>query len=365
MDIAFKYRLVILFFISLIATISVFFPILKIAKEKNIVDNPEARKLQKTPIPVMGGIAVFFGIVVGACFYKTMISYTVLFPVIGVMTIMLYLGSIDDILAIKPSVRILVEIVAAILLIYGLKARICNFQGLFGIDRMSFGWSIFLSVLTFLAIVNSINLIDGVNGLSSGFCILSLGFMGVPCFLAHQYSFAVLSAVGIGALVPFFFFNVFGKKTKMFIGDGGTLMMGTAISAMVFVLLGNNFEYAECPELDFSRIAYVVAVLSVPLADTLRLIVTRLANGQSPFKADNRHLHHIFLSLGCSHLLTTAIELFLDLVSIAALMLAWRCGASVEGQLLAVIVTAGLLNWALAPILRAIASKSRKQCTTS
>ena len=359
-DIAYKYRMIILFAVAFIATMCVFFPILKIAKEKNIVDNPEARKLQKTPIPVMGGIAVFFGVVVGLCFYKTMISYTSLFPVLGAMIIMLYLGFIDDILTIKPLIRVVIESLVALMLIYGLKAKICNFQGLFGIDILPFGWSILLSVVTFIGIVNAVNLIDGVDGLSSGLCILALGFLGVVCFLAHQFSFAVLAAVCIGALVPFFFFNVFGKKTKMFIGDGGTLMIGTTIFSMVLVILGSGFNFPEGLQLDFSRIAFVVAALSVPIADTLRVMAVRICQGRSPFWADNNHMHHILISLGCTHLQTTMVELLFDLMAIGALFVSWGLGASVGVQLLSVIVTAAVLNWVMAPVLRRFAAAKKK-----
>lgn len=360
MEIAVKYRMLILFAIAFIATLCVYSPILKIAKSKNIVDNPEARKLQKEPVPVMGGIAVFFGVVVGLCFYKTMISYTSLFPVLGAMIVMLYLGFIDDMISLKPLVRVLVEVLAALLLIYGLKARIANFQGLFGVDVLPLGVSIILSVVTFVGVVNAINLIDGVDGLASGFCVLILGFLGLFCFLAHQYSYAALSAVCIGSLLPFFFHNVFGKESKMFIGDGGTLMMGTAISALVFVSLSKNVVLVEVPFLSFSRIGFAVAVLSVPIADTLRVMVVRVAQGRSPFWADNNHMHHILISLGCTHLQTTAIEIFFDLLAIGALFVSWGLGASVGVQLLSVIVTAAVLNWALAPVLRRVAAAKKK-----
>ena len=356
-DIPYKIRLIILFAIALVASMCVYGFIHKIAREKNIVDNPDARKLQKVPVPVMGGVVVFFGIVVGLCFYKTMIVYTSLFPVLGAMIIMLYLGSIDDILSLKPILRLAVEVLVSLLLIYGLKARIADFQGLLGHDIISAAWGIPLSVITFLGIVNAINMIDGVDGLSSGFCILVFGFFGVACFLSHNYSFAVLSAVSIGALLPFFFHNVFGTSSKMFIGDGGTLMMGTAISAMVYVILGKNFSFLGAPELDFSRIGFVVAVLSVPIADTLRVMVVRVAHGVSPFHADNNHMHHLLIRMGCTHIMTTTIELAEDLIAILVLFISWRAGASAGMQLFAVVITAALLNWAMAPVLRLIANR--------
>lgn len=358
-ELAYKYRLIALFLISFISTMIVFKPILRIAIKKDIVDNPDARKLQKRPVPVMGGIAVFFGIMVGLCFYKTTISYTALFPVVSAMTIMMYLGCMDDILSVRADTRFGLEILVAATLIFGLKCHICNFQGLWGIDVIPSSVGVALSILTFLGLVNAINMIDGVDGLSSAFCILILGCFGIFCFLSRDYSFAVLAAVCIGALLPFFLHNVFGYTTKMFIGDGGTMMMGTAISAMVFVVLrGNNAIETLYPELNFSRIAFVVAVLSIPVADTLRVMFCRIAHKKSPFNPDKTHLHHLFVKAGFSYISITMIEIALDILVIFAFFLTWWLGASLEVQLYVTIAAAALLNWGIAGILSFSAKKN-------
>lgn len=360
-ELAYKYRLIALFLISFISTMIVFKPILRIAIKKDIVDNPDARKLQKRPVPVMGGIAVFFGIMVGLCFYKTMISYTALFPVVSAMTIMMYLGCMDDILSMKPTTRFGIEFLVAVTLILGLKCCICNFQGMWGIDTVSFAVGVALSVLTFLGLVNAINMIDGIDGLSTAFCILIFGCFGIFCFLSRDYSFAVLAAVCIGALLPFFLHNVFGYTTKMFIGDGGTMMMGTAISAMVFVILREkNAIETLYPELDFSRIAFVIAVLSLPVADTLRVMFCRMAHKKSPFNPDKTHLHHLFVAAGFSYISITMIEIALDILVIVAFFLTWWLGGSLELQLYVTVATAALLNWGLAGIFAVSAKRKDK-----
>lgn len=344
LHLAYKYRLVILFFISFISSMMVFKPILRIALKKNIVDNPDGRKLQKHPVPVMGGIAVFFGIVVGLCFYKTMISYSILFPILGEMTVMLYLGCMDDILTLKPTTRLVIECIAAFTLIFGMKTWICNFQGLWGIDIVAPPVGIMLSAITFLGLLNAINMIDGIDGLSSSFCILILGCFGVYGFFAGYYTFSVFAAVIIGALLPFFLHNVFGWTTKMFIGDGGTLMMGTAISAMVFMILSDEVSVKElAPRDDFSRIAFVLAVLSIPVGDTLRVMFSRIARHKSPFAADKTHLHHLLLKQGFSYIGITMIEIAMDVLVIAAFLLSWRLRASLEVQLYVVIAVTALL----------------------
>lgn len=345
---------VILAAVAFAVTMIAFRPILKIALSKNIVDNPDARKLQKTPVPVMGGIVVFFGIVVGLCFFKTLAAYTSLFPVLGAMVIMLYLGAMDDILSINPKLRFGIETVVALLLIYGMHCCIRNFQGIWGIEYVPVWVGIVLSVITFLGVVNSINMIDGIDGLSSSFTILIVGCLGVVCYYGDAFSYSSLAAVTIGAILPFFLHNVFGWKTKMFIGDGGTMMIGTIISALVFVILRPGFNFNPAHPFDFSRIAFVIAVLSIPIADTLRVMTCRALKGNSPFSADKTHLHHIFLRFDLSYISITIIEILLNIVVIAAFLIAWKCGAPASVQLYVVVAVAALSDWGLAAILEAV-----------
>lgn len=354
-----KFRLLILFFIAFAATWLVFRPALRIAKSKNIVDNPNARKLQKTPIPVLGGCAVFFGIVFGMCFFKTMMNYTSLFPVLGSMTVMLYLGTMDDITDISPKVRFVLEVLIALLLVYGSKTAIVDFQGLWGIGGIPVWLAVALTVLMFVGVVNSINMVDGVDGLCSSFCILICAMFGLVFFLGHNYSFAALAAVCVGALCPFFLHNVFGWDSKMFLGDGGTMVMGTAIASMVLAFLNGNDGLIVFTSLDFSKIAFCLAVLAIPVADTLRVMTVRIFRRQSPFHPDKNHLHHKFITIGFSHIATTAVELFLALVIIGAFAASYFLGAGVDVQLYTVIAAGIVCDYLLAIFLdRVIEGKS-------
>lgn len=353
MPLTYKYRLIILCLIAFTATWLVFKPILKIAKDKHLTDDPNSRKLQKVPIPVLGGLAVFFGVIIGCSFYKTMVSHSTLMPVLSGMTIMLYVGAIDDILSIKPGWRLVFEFLTAGLILFGFKdVYIADFQGLFGIEFIPAWLGYGLSVLTFAAIINAINMIDGVDGLSSAFSILILGSLGVVCFIGRAYSFAALSAVMIGALMPFFLHNVFGYTTKMFIGDAGTMMVGTAISSMIVVVLcpGFSLEHFNI-NLDFNRIAFCLAVLSIPIADTLRVMFFRILHHRSPFSADKNHLHHHFVACGVSYIFTTISEVLLNLLVIALFFIVWALGASNEIQLITVVLSALSLDIGIAVCL--------------
>jgi len=342
---------IVLAFVAFLASMLMFGPILKIARTKNIVDAPAVRKLQQSPVPVMGGIVVYFGILVGLCFFKAFVMYTSLLPVLGAMTTMLFLGAIDDILSISPTKRFLIEIMVALLLIYGTRHCISNFQGLWGITSIQIIIAIILSVFTFVGIVNSINMIDGVDGLMSSFSILILGFLGIACYYGDEFSYSAIAAVAMGAILPFFFHNVFGKETKMFSGDGGSLMMGTLISAMVFAILRKGFEFNPAHPFSFSRIAFAVAVLSIPLADTIRVMFVRIIHGRSPFSADKNHLHHLLLGINCSYQFTTLLEIILNLFVIAVFYFSWKLGGSVGIQLYSVVAATAVFDWAFAYFL--------------
>ena len=144
-----------LFIVALVATWWIFKKVLKIAMMKNIVDNPDARKLQKTPVPVLGGIAVFFGMIVALTVTRITFDTYSLFAIMGVMTIMLYLGVLDDILSLTPSLRFAVEILVILLLMFSNKYAINDFQGLWGIHHIPDWIAIPLTVIACVGIINA------------------------------------------------------------------------------------------------------------------------------------------------------------------------------------------------------------------
>ena len=332
-----KYRMLTLLVIALVVSWVAFMPLINIARRNSLMDRPDQRKLQKNPVPVLGGAAVFLGIVVGLCYFKTMMSYTSLFAVLGAMIVMLYVGTMDDLLSIKPWVRLSVETVVALLLIYGTRFTICNFQGIWGIDHLPTWLSVPFSAFAMVGIINAINMIDGVDGLSSGYCITACALFATVFFVGHDYSFAALGMVTIGALIPFFLHNVFGHSSKMFIGDAGTMLMGTILSSMVFSMCRYESYYGEFLTYNFGMIPFCLAVLTLPVFDTLRVMTGRIVRGISPFKADKTHLHHIFIDAGLSHLAVTLTEIVLSLVPVTIWAVVWSRGATQEVQLYAVI----------------------------
>ena len=144
---------------------------------KNIVDNPDARKLQRRPVPVLGGVAVFFGMLVSLVVCNMYFKADWILVVLGLMTVMLYVGTLDDILSLTPYQRFFIEILAIVVMITCNDNSINNFHGLWDIWWMPEWASMLVTVIACVGIMNAINMIDGVNGLCSGYCIvICLGF---------------------------------------------------------------------------------------------------------------------------------------------------------------------------------------------
>ena len=348
----------VLFIVSLCATWWIFKKVLNIAKLKNIVDNPDARKLQRVPVPLLGGMAVFFGMIVAFATAGVIYNVSDLFAIICVMSIMLYVGTMDDIIGLTPKTRFLVEILVVLLLIYCNDYSINNFHGLWGICEIPQWIAVPLTVFACVGIINAINLIDGVNGLSSGYCIVACLIFGFTFLLVGDVNMASLAILSVGALLPFFCHNVFGKASKMFIGDGGTLLMGTVMSAFVINALKSDSLLAASSPDNFGVVPFTLAVLVIPVFDTLRVMTARIVRGTSPFNPDKTHLHHLLFDLHFSHVGTTGTELLANLLVIASWLVSYKLGASIDLQLYIVIVMGLLITFAFYRFAR---TQERKQ----
>lgn len=330
----------ILFLVSLLSTLWIFRKVHRIAQMKNVVDAPDARKLQDHPIPVLGGLSVFFGIIVALVFCQVFFGSSSLFSFLGIMAIMLMVGTTDDILSLSPMLRLVIEVIVVLLFIYGTGWSINDLHGLWGIGLIPAYVSVPLTVLACVGIINAVNMIDGVDGLMSGYGIVVSFVFGVLFYQSGDLDMAAMAMISAGALIPFFLYNVFGQKSKMYLGDGGSLMIGTMMALFVVAVLKENSLCSLKVSKDFGLVAFTLAVLSVPVFDTLRVMTMRVKNRRSPFSPDRKHLHHMFLDLGFSHPGTALSIIVLDFIVLLAWWISYRCGASVDTQLYVVVAAA-------------------------
>lgn len=320
--------------------------ILRIAKDKNIVDNPDARKLQRIPIPVMGGIVVVFGILAGLMSFTIFDNVNSMLAVIAAVLIIMFVGLVDDIRGLSPKIRFVIEILIVLYLIYATGNQINNFHGLWGINILPDWASVPLTIFACVGIINAINLIDGVDGYSSGYCIMACLYFGYAFFELGNMTMVTLSVIMIAALIPFFCCNVFGKHAKMFIGDAGTLSMGILISTFVRNMLTATTDPSPIAD-NLGLIPLSLAIMSIPIFDTLRVMSARIARGTSPFYPDKTHLHHAFIDLGFSHIGTTFSILSMNSLVVLAWLIAYKCGVSIDVQLYIVIAMGALGTFGL------------------
>lgn len=332
------------FVAALLASIWVFPKVLKIAFDKNIVDNPDARKLQRVPVPVLGGMAVVFGILVALSVSQLFVDCSSLFTIVLAMVMMLFIGTMDDILDIPSTTRFMLEILVALMIIYTCDYSLDNLHGLWGVHELSPWVSLPLTVVTVVGIINAINLIDGVDGYSSGYCMMACSIFGVFFYIVGDMPMTLLAVACVAALIPFFLHNVFGLTSKMFIGDGGTLLMGCVMSVFVLNILKTSTACVEYSGWGMGLVPLSLAVLCIPVFDTVRVMVMRILRGTSPFHADKTHLHHLFIEMGFSHIGTTISILFLNLSVIFGWYISYKCGASAATQLYIVIALSLLVT---------------------
>jgi UDP-GlcNAc:undecaprenyl-phosphate GlcNAc-1-phosphate transferase len=274
-------------------------------------DDFNHRSSHKTLATRTGGIGVFLTLLsVAIYFYFNEIELydNSLFIPLGIMFVV---GVYDDFYNADFKLKFLLQIIVAKIIIDQGYA-ITNFHGLFGFYDVPWILAQISTVFVFLVIINAINFIDGIDGLAITEVIKTMLFIQ---FLSDSnYELITLSIMVVLSLIPLYYFN-FKKKQKVFLGDGGSLLLGTIVSISIFTVLGGEYHFKEGFEIN--KVLFTVLILIYPLVDLLRVFVIRIMKGGSPFSADQRHIHHIlFKFFNFSHLKTTATIIFLEAIII-------------------------------------------------
>ena len=209
-------------------------------------------------------------------------------------------GVADQLVGVSFRKKFYAQILATLLLIVG-GVYVNSFHGLFGIMNMPSIIGYVLTIILVVLVINSINLIDGVDGLASGLSSIALFCLAVWFTANGIFAYGMLAAGMLGAVVPFFIFNVFGSKHKLFMGDTGSLIIGFMIA-----FLSAKFCMLNVPGTEHSfgvngAPVLVLAILFVPIFDLIRVFTYRIHQKKSPFLPDRNHIHHLFLDLGFSH----------------------------------------------------------------
>ena len=234
-----------------------------------------------------GGIGIFFTVLVISLYYYfqriEIFDYSLFIP----LGIMFVIGVYDDLYNADFKLKFLLQIIVAKILI-DQGYVISNYHGLFGLYEVPWLLAQASTVFVFLVVVNAINFIDGIDGLAITEVIkIILVFE----FFSNGFSdLAHLGLLIITSIIPLYYFN-FKKKRKVFLGDGGSMLLGTLIMIYILNILGKNYLFKEGFEVN--KTLFVILILFYPLVDLLRVFTLRILNGMSPFVADKKHLHHV------------------------------------------------------------------------
>ncbi|WP_345102480.1 MraY family glycosyltransferase [Mucilaginibacter panaciglaebae] len=347
------YYLCVVCFTALISVLSI--PsILHVARLRHLYDDiGHFRKQHDHGIPRLGGVAIFVSYCVTALIY-TIIDKS--FPVGYLLTasvILFIMGLKDDLSGVNSSTKFMVQFVVASILVIPGNIRLTSMYGVLGIYELPVVMGSALSVVAIIMIINAFNLIDGIDGLAGISGILSnLAFAGL-FFYIHQYEVAIVSLILVGSILGFLRYNL--TPAKIFMGDTGSLFIGliSAVMAIRFIEL-TKFNTLGVPQISAGP-ALAVAILIVPVFDTIRIFFVRILNGISPFTADRNHIHHRILRLGYTHFQTTIILSVFNLVCIGLALLLGYLG---NFTLITIIFIISIVfNWGLTFMLR---SKERE-----
>jgi UDP-N-acetylmuramyl pentapeptide phosphotransferase/UDP-N-acetylglucosamine-1-phosphate transferase len=276
--------------------------LIKIADKGKFFDMPDdVRKVHTTEIPNLGGIAIYLGFLFACLIFlkATAIEYSNF--LLGGTMIIFALGVRDDLVGLNAYKKMVLQLLAATLVVVFGEVRITSFYGLFGVTDLHLWFSLPFSIFVVLVITNAINLIDGIDGLAASIGIIIALGLGIIFYDMNQTGWSRIAFALTGTLVGFLFYNF--HPAKIFMGDTGAYLIGFILSILIIQFIElNKFDS------DFNPVPYIksspavgIGFMFIPLFDTLRAFMLRIRQGKSPFYADRQHLHHFLLDLGWSH----------------------------------------------------------------
>jgi UDP-GlcNAc:undecaprenyl-phosphate GlcNAc-1-phosphate transferase len=302
--------------------------VIKIARKKELYDEPGDRTSHIEPTPRLGGAMIFAGVILSSVLFTNLDTAFRLKYIIAGMLILFFIGIKDDIISLSPFKKAFGQLFASLIIVIPGNIRVTDFYGLFGINNPGIILSVLVTLFMLMFLINSMNLIDGIDGLASGIGIVGSVVFGTWFSLNNEFSYGVMCFSLTGSLLAFFWYNVFSKSYKIFLGDTGSMLIGflLMVFAIQFLKMNennlSNLRISIAPSLTF-------AILIIPVFDTLRIILIRVLNKRPISKGDHNHLHHKILNISNSHLKATFSILIVNILLIVLTYLFRNLGNTV------------------------------------
>ncbi|WP_159038455.1 MraY family glycosyltransferase [Brumimicrobium mesophilum] len=274
---------------------------------KDLAAHPDHRSSHDVPTPNLGGIAFFVNIMISFYFIASFnifptenptVSYdpsNIIISLIPGLTILFIVGLKDDILVLAPLSKLLAQTFAAVLFVYHYSKTINTLYGFLGIEDLHPILAGIISVFILVAIINALNLIDGIDGLAATVSIIMFSAFGLVFYAVNNTFLFSVCIVLIGTLFAYLRYN-FSDKQKIFMGDTGSMILGFMLGVMAISFLSlEPADIAKLPIRGENLPIVTAAILIIPFFDTIRVFSIRILKKKNPFKPDRSHIHHIII----------------------------------------------------------------------
>jgi len=299
------YALILGFITAFMLTYAIIPVIIGVARERKFMDLPNERSSHEEPTPSLGGIGIFAGTIVAVVLWTPFDSFAGMQHILAAFVLIFLIGVLDDVLPLSPIKKFAGQVLVSVILAYKSNIRLTSFYGALGVHEMPELTSFVLSVVAIVGIINAFNLIDGINGLAGSVGLLACAAWGCWFWEVDALAFSVIAFSLAGAIVAFLKYNF--TPARIFMGDTGSLLIGTVCAILAIKFIETNYQLPVESSFRFGAApAIALAVLILPIYDTLRVFVRRVVQGRSPFSPDKTHIHHLLLDLGLSHTQATA-----------------------------------------------------------
>lgn len=279
-------------FLLFSCSFTVLFLLRKLAKKTGLVDQPNSRKLHSGSIPLVGGISIFLTF---SLFLLTNNSYLVDSNVYLLsMLFLVFVGVLDDKFDVSYKIRFFIQSALSIFMMVIADIQLHTIGNIFGFGDVNLGVVGYLiTTIAVIAAINAFNMVDGIDGLLGGLSIVTFGGLGLILSIDGQNNMAYLCLVLIVIILPYVLMNLgfLGHRRKVFMGDAGSMFIGFTV---IWFLLLSSQNGHDAP----LRPVTALWLIAVPLMDMAAIMIRRVRNGNSPFKPDREHLHHIIQRLG-------------------------------------------------------------------
>ena len=275
--------------------------IIRLAHIKGLLDQPTERKKHHSNTPTLGGVAIFASFTISSSYWVDSSRMPELQYIICTLVLIFFMGVKDDLFNLVFYKKFIIQCLAAWILVHSAGIRLSSLYGIFGLYDIPTWPSYIISMIAIIGITNSFNLIDGIDLLAGVVGIIVMSTLGGFFTMIGHYEWGIFAFSMAGSLLGFCYYN--RTPAKIFMGDTGSLTLGiiSSILAIKFVELNRTSNFI------ISAPTLTIAIMIIPIFDTVRVFTIRLFQGRSPFSADRNHIHHALVNRGFTHVKSTFI----------------------------------------------------------